>query len=219
MDHCQGGPHHGAGGRRGAPQSRRPLPGLSLLPAPVGPPAPLTPAQAALNTQAACWPRAPAPRPVSRAATLPCCHRGPSWGQGLCARPLRPPSCPRGHLPRLRLSTSAHRHGVPALGGTPCGAHLSSCCRGTQALACAPTPHTVPTRAPEAEWDSGCSQGGYLYAFLETGRGSNLKKMMHMSPEGGLAPQVTGSAGEGNVLSGWQMTGPPPDPAAPPCPN
>lgn len=37
----------------------------------------------------------------------------------------------------------------------------------------------------------------YLYAFLETGRGSNLKKMMHMGCRGGFARTVTRSVGKG----------------------
>lgn len=41
----------------------------------------------------------------------------------------------------------------------------------------------------------------YLYAFLETGRGSNLKKMMHMSFKGGFAHTVTKSAGERRTMS------------------
>lgn len=187
-----GGPHHGAGRQRGAPQSQRPLPGLSLLPAPAGPPVPLTPAQAALTMLAACWPGTPAPRPVSLATTLSCCRQVPSWGHGAVCT-----STPSSVLP-TRPSPAAKSEHLCTLTRGPCPRRnplwdlLSSCCGGTRVLACAPTPHAVPTQAPKdgglprLSGTVGAARGGYLYAFLETGRGSNLKKMMHMSPKGGL---------------------------------
>lgn len=40
---------------------------------------------------------------------------------------------------------------------------------------------------PSAAWQRQNKGIHYLYAFLETGRGSNLKKMMHMGCKGGFA--------------------------------
>lgn len=176
----------------GAPQSQRPLPGLSLLPAPAGPPVPLTPAQAALTIHAACWPGAPAPRPVSLATTLSCCRQVASWGHGAVRM-----STPSSVLPTQPSLAAKSEHLCTSTRGpcprrNPLWGPSSRCCWGTRALACAPTPHAVPTQAPEdgglprPSGTVGTARGGYLYAFLETGRGSNLKKMMHMSPKGGL---------------------------------
>lgn len=50
---------------------------------------------------------------------------------------------------------------------------------------------------PGAAWQRQNKGIHYLYAFLETGRGSNLKKMMHMGCKGGFAHTVTRSVGKG----------------------
>ena len=45
---------------------------------------------------------------------------------------------------------------------------------------------------PSIAWQRQDKGIHYLYAFLETGRGSYLKKMMHMGCKGGFAHTVTG---------------------------
>lgn len=51
---------------------------------------------------------------------------------------------------------------------------------------------------PSAAWQRQNKGIHYLYAFLETGRGSNLKKMMHMGCKGWLCSHVTGLWGKEN---------------------
>lgn len=109
------------------------------------------------------------PRPASHAATPSRCHRAPAGSTGLCACPLHPLSCPRGHLQRLSLRASAHRLGVPAPRGTPCGAHLSSCCRGT--WACAPPPMRRPRGLPRPSGTAGAARGVTCTHFWKQGEG------------------------------------------------
>ena len=132
-------------------------------------------------------------------ASLPCGHSvllppGPSWEHRAVRTPTPPSVLPTQPSPAsesedLCTSTRGPRPQRNPMRGPP-----EQLLSGDLGLC--PTPNTAPTRAPEAKWDSGCSPGGYLYAFLEAGRGSNLKKMMHMGPEG-LGSGATGSAGGG----------------------
>lgn len=61
-------------------------------------------------------------------------------------------------------------------------------------------PSAQDYKAPRPSRGQQMQSKGYLYAFLETGRGSNLKKMMHMGPPGWLCSyRVTQSVGKGET--------------------
>lgn len=173
-----------------------------------------------------CHPNSAAPNPLIR---------------GYRAAPLRGPTsllCPA-HITTFRSQVLASLYissGSLPPRGSPPGPTLSDHCLIMQLLpGSCPSPPTGSSgmplllhgcsqdcRAPKAEWRmTDAEQGGYLYAFLETGRGSNLKKMMHMGPQGWLCSHgITWSAGKGkNELSKWQTTELPPQTSNAPWPG